>query len=614
MSAIQIKLHVDGYTFNIERHTFSFHQPSDYMGRPTGKPTNKSFDFSIYGSKETALFFEWATHSTMQKKCKIEFVSIHGNTKTRVVELWETHCTNYNTEYNHKNKGSFLVHFSLSPATILHNGQVLLSHPWRRIDPYGSKATTPMKREEKEPRIIDGWWSYDEEGEEKYVYNKNDKKTVIPLGETMYFHVLTENIKKPLRLKLYDYDDLFWFDPLDPDTDKFPNDPVIEHTLVDENGIATVKVDLKESWASVIADDHGGYKGSLDQAIELYWRVSMENIQKILPQRQSEYLKVTYNIKNLFIKPITPSVNNMPELYDYKGKLIVWAFKRYASIRSTANPTPYFSSVAITTVRITKTTSLSEINNVKTKILQEAVDWDSNYTKRIGFTFEEKANFIVKGQRTVEEVTEHTTKTTKKISDYFNGHDFKNGRDIVVKNARKLYKVFDYIKGADTIHSVFRDSQEGLLDIPKPTSVISLMSVLGVMKAIPALGPLSIISLPIEIISNQVALEIINEFTEEARLEWERRKLSGLNAARAWVQNGDKKTVGAKILSLDFVEYKGQTAYEKLLNNEFKTLDEFSNFKDTAEDDKIDNWYTCFYYKETIGDYSRYLIDSIFLH
>ena len=102
MSAIQIKLHVDGYTFNIERHTFSFHQPSDYMGRPTGKPTNKSFDFSIYGSKETALFFEWATHSTMQKKCKIEFVSIQGNTKTRVVELWEAYCGHYRLHYNHE--------------------------------------------------------------------------------------------------------------------------------------------------------------------------------------------------------------------------------------------------------------------------------------------------------------------------------------------------------------------------------------------------------------------------------------------------------------------------------------------------------------------------------
>src|SRR5690606_2640764 len=119
--------------------------------------------------------------------------------------------------------------------------------------PYESK-----EEENKKPKIVKGWWSFDEKGEEIYRYNDKEKNS-IPLGETMYFHVEVEDIDpgERLKLQLYDYDYYIW-DYADPDTSKFPNDPVITEAMVEQTGgkyIATIKQPLKESWETVIKDD-----------------------------------------------------------------------------------------------------------------------------------------------------------------------------------------------------------------------------------------------------------------------------------------------------------------------------------------------------------------------
>ena len=90
--------------------------------------------------------------------------------------------------------------------------------------------------------IVRGWWTQYEEGEQPFIYkildkNNNKQEVSVPLGDTMYFHVEVKRIAidEKLELKLYDYDELFFkADILDPDDDKFPNDPVIEETIINQ--------------------------------------------------------------------------------------------------------------------------------------------------------------------------------------------------------------------------------------------------------------------------------------------------------------------------------------------------------------------------------------------
>ncbi|WP_438711141.1 hypothetical protein ACSTS3_21650 [Aquimarina muelleri] len=90
-------------------------------------------------------------------------------------------------------------------------------------------------------------------------------------------------------------------------------------------------------------------------------------------------------------------------------------------------------------------------------------------------------------------------------------------------------------------------------------------------------------------------------------------KAKSLNSALAWVQSGNN---GSKMLQLDVKEFVSQTAYEKLLCGEFKTLeklDEFNRNRGTSKIGIKQNWYTCFYYTKEENGRIKYLIDSIFL-
>ncbi len=170
------------------------------------------------------------------------------------------------------------------------------------------------------PKFINGWWSYDKEGKEIYTYG--EEKNRLALGETVYFHVHTQGIKegKEIKLQLYDYDHFFWVDQLNIDTSKFPNDTVIKKGKVQKVGdkyITTIALLLDESWEPVIHDDHDD-KPSLDHNIELYWRASCDGLSKNIPNKEEDYLKVTYSTRTLYIKPPYPG-HNLPEFITNDG-------------------------------------------------------------------------------------------------------------------------------------------------------------------------------------------------------------------------------------------------------------------------------------------------------
>ncbi|WP_438711145.1 hypothetical protein ACSTS3_21660 [Aquimarina muelleri] len=270
-------------------------------------------------------------------------------------------------------------------------------------------------------------------------------------------------------------------------------------------------------------------------------------------------------------------------------------------------PNPYLSSFSINTVRITETQTLSSINKVKRSLLYERVNWDTNESVRYGYQTKESTNFIIKGKASWKKVNEFETISKKKFSDYFNRHDVKNGVVVGLKYVRKAIRVLDFINAFNTVTSIFKQPEEGL-QIPKPSSVISAMGLVGAIKAIPGFGALTPLFLVGDVITTKVVNEIINEFTEDSLLAWERAKQGGLNTALIYVQHSQ----GAKMIELSYKQDISQEQYEKMIKNEFVTFREFDDFISSKPDLK-DNYYTCFYYLKKEGERKKYIIDSIFI-
>ncbi|TPN87109.1 type VI secretion system tube protein TssD [Aquimarina algicola] len=133
--SFKVKLYVDGMEFNILQHHFGFLQNSDYTGRPISKPQSRTFDFIIEASKDNT-FFEWSTHPTMMKKeCEIVFSPTLGNSKSTKIKLLDIYCVYCNYHFTSTGVDPFTVTFSLSPATILFDGQVIMSKHWKVTDP-----------------------------------------------------------------------------------------------------------------------------------------------------------------------------------------------------------------------------------------------------------------------------------------------------------------------------------------------------------------------------------------------------------------------------------------------------------------------------------------------
>ncbi|WP_027392813.1 type VI secretion system tube protein TssD [Aquimarina latercula] len=606
MSAVQIKLHVDGYIFNVEHHTFGFIQSSDHTGRPSKKPINNSFDFSVYGSKDTILFYEWASHPSMQKDCKIEFASVHGNTKTRVVELWEAHCSHYRLHYNHESSEAFMITFSLSPATILHNGQVLMSHWWRIKDPF-TPQVAPVEKEEKEPRIIDGWWSYDEEGNEPYKYSKEDNSTIIPVGHIMYFHAETKDIDSDeIEFQLYDDDGLLF------DDDKFPNDPIKDYAWTNENGIATVRLELSENFKSVIMAE-------LDKRIELYWKVSYKGKSKDLPEDSSKRLRVNY-IRDLYITPCTKGTS-LPEYYDKKGKLIVFAIKRIGNMLDATGIEGAIENFIVLKTRIRETIALSsELNTVKRSIYEEVIDITTNQTvSSKNYVVEEAASMVIKNDTSYALVNESEEMTRKTFSQYFNIQDAKRGTVRVFKQAKKALKFLDFMNVTKTMYSVFpQDNNSG---VPKPSSVVSIFSAFSKTKiwshlskdvvqqnankmiakaaekqviteamknatknglskkptvlaseALTGLGSLMFVA---DVIATETVNNLLNDFNEDMDQKFNLIKTKGLTATKLFVQSQ-----GGKISGYKYHEDVSENLHCKIMNGEITTFEEFDSYAD----------------------------------
>ncbi len=363
-----------------------------------------------------------------------------------------------------------------------------------------------------EPEFLKGWWSFDPEGKE--VYHYGEEKKSIPLGKTMYFHVELKGIAigKEVEFQLFDYDELFWQDVLDPDDDTFPNDPVHKKATInyiDGKRIASIEVKLEEDWEPVIYDDHKGYVGSVDQTIELYWKVSYGRVSAEFPKdKDHDRLRVGYNDRDLYVIPVDEG-SSIPEFYDSDGKLIIlgvniankavsdddmqegnersehydkkgkmirYAYKRANDIAKSTGLEGKIDNIVITKIRITTASNyISEINAIKKSIYRQEINMTTNeITKTIGYEVEKASNFIFNDTFSTLTISETEEMTRKKFSEYFTRKDIAEGTVGALRNGRELLRFYDYVQVGNTIHSLF--PQDGNTGIPKPSSVVSIFT------------------------------------------------------------------------------------------------------------------------------------------
>ncbi len=192
--SIQIFLRIEDQEFVVDKHYFSFFQKADETGRPYGKPLNRTFDFVIPASKDTT-FFEWAVAPQMIKNCKIIFTSRYGMSKSTTIELLDTHCLFYKLKFNHQSQDPLQIYASLAPATVLVNGQQMISHWWRKTDP--AIIGAPVMEEQREPEMLESYY------EDKKGNRIPDHK--IRIGDEVYLVIKTSNaIGKSISINLAD--------------------------------------------------------------------------------------------------------------------------------------------------------------------------------------------------------------------------------------------------------------------------------------------------------------------------------------------------------------------------------------------------------------------------
>ncbi len=432
-----------------------------------------------------------------------------------------------------------------------------------------------------DPEILKAWWSYDEEGKNVYFFEKDDKRNVLRLGETMYFNVELRGVTvgNTLELQLFDKDvelggvevlrpmslsgsTMPLGDMVDPDTDKFPDKPVIfkpEIKKVDGKKMVSFKVELQESWEQVITDDRQKYF-NLDQNIELYFRARYKRGEKNIlckdvPADDNSILRVTYSDRTLIIRPPAPNYP-FPEYITYKGEPMVLmdlGIKQLQSQGIQKLPDIFDKEIKkIALVKLGKGYMVDNFGKVYTgkRLRNKYKDLYTNSGElienvKLGHNFKWRDGKIAR--------------TTRGISQY----DFfaSNGKRVtilrVLKNTANIFdSVFDFI---DILKFGMDDD---------PTS-----------KPLPLkLGPLTPLSDLAGVLVQEQAAELDALFEEVRQLQLDEAKLQGLEATRMCINylNNNKKN------KWELMPISKATA-NKLVAGEFKTFNELKRFEDNLE-------------------------------
>lgn len=412
-------------------------------------------------------------------------------------------------------------------------------------------------------REITGWWASKKSTDRKY------QITNARLEQTVYFVIQTRGVANgtKLFLRLYNLEELFFLDYLQPDKYKFNGKEETAITYVD-NGTAFVELQLPLTWTQDIKNDYG--------KIELYWRVNCSSLNETyLPEKEKDYLAVRYSDKTLYIKPSIIN-NNFPEFYDSDGSLLVVGMASDVS----------WEKKGVSQDNMNEGSSglgASEISDIVDKeVLEPVVEKKIQRLTLIklssGYMVDNKGQIYtnITDRGTARKVYFKKIYTTDgKLVDSFQGKSFslpdgtatvgidqyrffsKHGMKAktlgVLKKVGGIWDVFSFVD----ILNLGLEDEKGSLPIPVPGA-----DVLGMIA--------------------QVKFQEFDEIWEQYRNEdLEKTKRMGVSAVEKWVNSPIAKG------KYEILEISHKTAGYALLGR-FKTINELMIYEDNLSDSEKD--------------------------
>ncbi|QKX05100.1 hypothetical protein HN014_09270 [Aquimarina sp. TRL1] len=545
------ELTMDNKVYPLLLCDYEFSQTADHTGRPNPYITAGIIDIRVPMTRDDVLV-DWVLQPSLMKKGTITIYKYDLSAVETTINFYNAHGLHYHLEFDAESAQAAYIDFRIS-AGELHLNELIHENRW---NPERHQAIVTPREEETvlNPRIVSGWWSYDREGKDRYLQEKDGETIALKLEQSMYFHVETAEIPTggELQLQLFDYDNTLGFDHLNADTDKFPNDPVNKNAIVqavEGKSIATVPVKLEKSWEPVITDDWSPH-------IELYWDISYTkndgvSISATMPRNQRDYLKVALSDRTLYIK--TPVGGyDLPEFISYEGEPMLLMELGKGMLES---------NLKDKALGIIEEKAAEQIKKIAFTKLNKGYLVDNNgklYTnERLVYKYHELYTNSGEVFENVERAKnfgfKHQGKpltTTKGISQY--DYFAKNGKRVTVlrmlTNVGNAFNVFSFLKAAEQ-------------DID-PTAPLPL-----------DFGPLS----PIADLTGVLAQEMkadLDEIQEEiVQQELLAAKLQGLEAVKKCVRSYDHTTD----YQWELIDISDQTA-NKLLKGEFKTFKELRAF------------------------------------
>ncbi len=578
--SIKAKIIIDNTEINVAQFSFGFNQKADDNGRPFQKPVFVGLQLVIETRKDLNLA-DWAFASYKAKQLELHIYPAIMGGKTRKIYFYDCHLVNWNNHFLATGNYPMSETLHITAAGVKNSySNTEYSAYWRETFPQQKIEPTVQEedKEKKTPKILNGWWSKDQ-------FN-NQKLKEAKLGDTVYFILETKDIDdgEKITLKLYEQDkNIFMRDFLDPDDDEFPEEEVVKKVTV-HNNQATVELKLQESWEPMIVDDTDN-AFSLDEQLELYWKVSYNDISKELPNKDNDYLRVSFSDRTLYFKTPTPN-HNLPEFISYNGDpmLLMEFSKGFVK-----------SKIQEKALDIATKKANAQIKKIAFSKLKKGYMVDSNGKVYTGqrLIYEYKKMYSNDGElfENVQKGKDFgynhnkVVNTTKGISqyDYFS----KNGKRVtllgMVKNMGNIFDIFNLVKSAGED-----------LDTSQPLPL--------------DFGPLSPIADLAGVLVQEQKAEMDAWLEESVQLEVDEAKLKGLEATRkainSWNHNDEFKW--------ELMAISKETA-NKLIQGEFKTFEEFRdyNIDNRREDERI---YILYRKIENINrDKFVYIIETIFI-
>lgn len=393
---------------------------------------------------------------------------------------------------------------------------------------------------------LNGYWSKDKEGKVKIV-NAN-------LGEIVYFHLRSSGLKENTKIILQlQENDGYFFKPdtkfLTVDKNKKALYQEVNKTVYIKKDKAVVSLYLNEDWAEMIVKDTG-------VEIELEWMAYSDKFQKKVI---SDELNVGYSKRHLFLIPAFENYN-LPEILTEQGETIVFSIGDFLTneikkqmvenIGKKLENYRYFLGA-----RILKggkvVTNTREVYQRKKAIYNYNIY--TNEGKEIKLV--KASNFGFKNKY----VNNGKLVTTKGISqiDYFTNIGLKNN---VLKASTELTEIWDIF---DLAKVFFQDDFNEI-----PTGYLA--------------NPISFAyALLNEFVIKPTNQGIIEDFKKGLAEDFETiYKPKGLQACKKFVDNKNVKT------GFEYLDIFTPTL-QKLLKNEFLSLDELKDFNDSIEENEF---------------------------